>query len=143
MTLGIADSLEIIVGPTGSGISAHSTNEQICRRQGTHGQDNRAHSQPRTRQGMGLHLLDGCGSRTFTRMGSKKNIGIVRPILTTRCQRCGSGSQGHIPKIGKHYVRGAEEMEHKPGDIVDGKEIEQDGDITWTQEDHVESEGIS
>jgi len=34
-------------------------------------------------------------------------------------------------------------MEHKPGDIVDGKEIEQDGDITWTQEGHVEGEGIS
>lgn len=58
--------MEIIVGPTGSGISAHLINEQIRRRQGTHRQDNRTHSQPGTRQGMGLHLLDGCGDRTHT-----------------------------------------------------------------------------
>lgn len=33
-------------------------------------------------------------------------------------------------------------MESKPGDIIDGKEIEQDGYVTW--EEHVnESEGIS
>lgn len=32
-------------------------------------------------------------------------------------------------------------MKVKPGDIVDGKEIEQDGDVTWSNDD--ESKGIS
>ena len=65
--------MEIIVAPTGSGISAHLINEQIRRRQGTHRQDNRAHSQSGTSQGMGRDLLAGGSGGTYFRMDGEAN----------------------------------------------------------------------
>ena len=38
-------------------------------------------------------------------------------------------------------IRKEQTMKAKPGDIVDGKEIEQDGDVTW--EEVNESKGLS
>lgn len=47
---------------------------------------------------MGVYLLDGCGYRTSARMGSKKNSGIVRPILTGKCKQCGKWFTKSHPK---------------------------------------------
>lgn len=47
---------------------------------------------------MGSTVLDGGSYRTFTGMGGKKNLGIVRPILTARCMGCGKWFAKSHPK---------------------------------------------